>query len=139
MANELEDVNTFTLDRHPISAALDSLDRDESQALYQSVRQHGVVGRVIVGHVTGSPDHGGTVIDGWHTLCAWKEACRHQDHFAQRYPIAPHVERMWFASEQEMREFGLSMQLGRRNLDEGKCALLVIRSLKHDGHSVPHH
>jgi hypothetical protein len=50
-------------------------------------------------------------------------------HFAQRHPIAPHIERMWFASEQAMREFVLSMQLGRRNLDDARRALLVVRLL----------
>jgi hypothetical protein len=96
-----------------VSAAFEALDADEFYALEQSVRLHGVVGcRVIVGYVTGSPEHSGKVVDGWHTLCAWKECCRHDDHFAQRHPIA--TERMWFPTEQALCEFALSLQLGRR-------------------------
>lgn len=137
MSNMSDSVNPFTVERHPLSAALDSLEPDESHALEQSVRVHGVVGRIIIGYVTGSPEHSGKVVDGWQTLCAWKDACSHDDHFGERHPIDKQVDHLWFASEQEMSGFVSSMQLARRNYDVGKRAFLIIRHFQNRDSRVP--
>jgi hypothetical protein len=132
-AATMADVKPHLLERHPISAAFDSLDPDESHALYDNVRERGVVGRIIIGHVHDGPEHSGRVIDGWNVLCAWKDACRHDDRYHLKHPIEPHIEDLWFGSVEEMEDFALAMQLGRRNQDQTKRALLVVRQLSKSG------
>jgi hypothetical protein len=96
-----------------------SHDADEYGVLCRSVAEHGLIGIAITLDAAGH-----SVIDGWSRYCAWKEACRHDDRFAELHPLAPHVEVRVFATDKERIEFMLFQQHGRRNLTAIRTTIL---------------
>jgi hypothetical protein len=121
-------VDLSDLQIHPLCAVLRKHfghDADEWGVLYRSVAEYGLIGICIT---LDAADH--SVIDGWSRYCAWKEACRHDDGFAQRHPLAPHVEVRVFAGDGERVEFILFKQHGRRNLNAMGRAELVERLME---------